>query len=310
MNRINKIAAALAVAICVSLLAGCSTQKSVPSSAKVSSNALSSSAAKKGDPNKKAILVVSFGTSYNDTREKTIGAIEKEIAAAYPDYTVRRAFTSQTIIDKLAKRDNLKIDNIEGAMKRLASDGYGTVICQPTHVMNGIEYDEMVTQVNEFKNQFSAIKFGHPLISSVQDYQNIVAALSKEFSNVSSRDALVFVGHGTDHFANATYAALDYRFKNDGHSNVFVGTVESYPDMPTVLKQIQSFGAKKVYIVPLMIVAGDHANNDIIGDQQGSWKTEFKKQGFIVEGVLKGLGEYKSIRDIFVAHVKETIAKK
>lgn len=268
----------------------------------------------KSDKEKKAILVVSFGTSYNHTRESTIGAIEKRIAESYKDYEVRRAFTSQVIINVLHKRDGIEVDNVTQAMSRLVSDGFSTVICQPTHVMNGIEYHDMVEAVNNFKDKINFIEYGAPLLSSVDDYQSIVNIVNNEvcksITSINGNDALVLMGHGTNHFANSTYSALDYKFKDNGNKNIFIGTVESYPDLGTVIKKVKELGAKKVYLTPLMIVAGDHACNDMASDEDSSWKTKFNNEGFEVETIIKGLGEYRGIQNMFVEHVGEAISRR
>lgn len=263
---------------------------------------------KKGDPSKKAVLVVSFGTSYNESREKTIGSVEKKIAGALPDYEQRRAFTSQIIIDKVAKRDNEKIDNVTEAMQKLVNEGFGTLVIQPTHVMNGEEYDEMKELTEPFEKNFVSVKYGKPLLTSSDDYADTVNAIAKDIPNLADKScAVVFMGHGTAHFANASYSALDYRFKAMGFENAFVGTVEGYPDLDKIKKDLAEFKPKKVVLVPLMIVAGDHANNDMAGDEEESWKTQLKKEGYEVECILKGLGEYEGIQDMFVKHCKDAL---
>ena len=312
----------LTSALCAGMLCACADSAPAESSSEPSSseqvsqaeesadaaeeNTVSEQDVQTGDPAKKAILVVSFGTSYNDTRDVTIGAIEKAIAEKNPDYEVRRAFTSQIIIDKLKKRDNLEIDNVTQAMERLIADGVGTVICQPTHVMNGFEYDDMKREVEAFAEHFETLKFGTPLLTSTQDYRDVVTAVNQEFS-VPEDTALVLMGHGTEHFANNTYAALAYHFNHNGNKNVFVGTVEGYPDLDTTIEDVKALGVQKVILAPLMVVAGDHATNDMAGDEEGSWKTAFKSEGFEVECVLKGLGEYSSIRDLYVAHAAQAM---
>lgn len=258
-----------------------------------------------GNEKKRAILVVSFGTSYDISREKTIGAIEKAIEEAYPAYEVRRAFTSQTIISKLFQ-NNIYIDNVQQAMERLVADGFGTVICQPTHIVNGLEYDEMIAQIKPFKSNFEHLEFGTPLLTSSEDYQDVVKAIKKEM-NIDPKDALVLMGHGTEHYSNAAYGALDYAFKDDEQKNVFVGTIEAYPGIKSVIKGVRRFNPRKVYLAPFMITSGDHANNDMAGKSENSWETMLKNEGFKVETILKGLGEYKSIRDIYVKHVGEAI---
>lgn len=257
----------------------------------------------KGDVNKKAVLVVSFGTSYNESREKTINAVENTIANAFADYDQKRAFTSQTIIDKLATRDNEQIDNVEQAMQKLVDEGYGTVVIQPTHVMNGKEYDEMKELTAPYEDKFVSIKYGKPLLTSSEDYETLINAIVAETPQIADKEtAVVFMGHGTEHFANATYSALDYRFKAMGYDNVFIGTVEGYPDIDKVKADLSSYNPKKVVLLPLMIVAGDHANNDMAGDEEDSWKTQLKKEGYEVECIVKGLGEYKGIQEMFAQH--------
>lgn len=252
---------------------------------------------------KRAILVVSFGTSYDDTRDKTIGAIEDDIAKAYPAYEVRRAFTSQTVINKLAQYDTLRIDNVQQAMEKLVAEGFGIVICQPTHVMNGLEYESMVSEVNAFRKYFKKLEIGTPLLTSAQDYKDVVNAVEKEFSQIPSNEALVFMGHGTQHYANASYAAMDYCFKETGDRNIFVGTIENYPDLNTVVKQVKRFGASKVYLAPFMVTAGEHVANDM----NSLWKNTFTDENFEVETIAKGLGEYSSIRQIYVKHAGEAV---
>ena len=262
----------------------------------------------KGDPTKKAILVVSFGTSYNDSREKTIGAIEEAISRACPDYTIKRAFTSRMIINKLKKRDGIQVDNVDEALHRLVLEGYGSVIIQPTHVMNGYEYEEMVSRIEPYKDSFEVLRVGTPLLTSAADYATLTEAIVAEVPEANQEDtAVILIGHGTDHYANSAYAALDYRIKDMGYHNIFIGTVENYPDLDTVKKQIAVHNAKKIVLYPLMIVAGDHANNDMAGDEEDSWKSVFEKEGYEVECNLKGLGEYEGIRRMFVHRVDAAI---
>lgn len=263
----------------------------------------------KGDASKQAILVVSFGTSYSETREATIGAVEKEISVSFPDHDVRRAFTSQTIIDKLKERDGLEIDNVTEAMDRLVSDGVGTLIVQPTHVMNGIEYDEMVSMIEPYKDRFESISYGAPMLSSDDDYDKVVDVIAEEIPQLSEPDtAVVLVGHGSEHFANAAYAALSYRFHSKGYENCFVGTVEAFPDIEDIKARVKESGAEKVVLLPFMIVAGDHATNDICGEEEGTWYTEFKNEGYEVTAIKKGLGEYAGLRSLFIDHINDVIA--
>lgn len=256
---------------------------------------------------RKALLVVSFGTSHAETREKTIGAIERDIAASFPEYEVRRAFTSGMILKVLEKRDGIVIDNVTEAMNRLADDGFREVLVQPTHVIPGDEYNDMVKAVAEFRDQFDEITIGTPLLYRTEDYQKVILAVIEQFPDLPEKAALVLMGHGTGHPINAAYAALDYQIKDMGYKNVFVGTVEGYPDLETVLRQVEAYRPEKVILLPLMVVAGDHAINDMAGEEEDSWKNVFEKAGFEVSCVLKGLGELQPIRGIYLEHVAQAI---
>lgn len=256
---------------------------------------------------KKALLAVSFGTSHAETREKTIGEIERNIAAAYPEYEVRRAFTSGMILNVLEKRDGILIDNVAEAMNRLVGDGFHEIMVQPTHVIPGDEYDDMVADVMMFRDRFDKITVGTPLLYRTEDYRKVICAVMGQFPGITDREALVLMGHGTGHPINAAYPALDYQFKDMGYPNVFVGTVEGYPEAETVLKQVKAYGPDKVIMLPLMVVAGDHAVNDMAGDEEDSWKTIFENAGFEVECILKGLGEFQSIRDIYLEHIAQAL---
>ena len=260
------------------------------------------------DTAKKGILVVSFGTSHEDTRAVTIDAIEKEIGAAFTDCKVYRAWTSKMILARISKRDHIHYDNVTEAMERMKKDGITDVIIQPTHVMNGVENDLMKKDVLACADHFQSVKFGAPLLTTEEDNEYVVKAVADEFPVIKDKEtALVLMGHGTEHYANAVYAALDYRFKDMGYENVIVGTVEGYPEIDQVLKQLGKCGVKKVVIAPFMIVAGDHAKNDMAGEEEDSWKNIISKAGYEVQTVLKGLGEYESIRKLFVEHAREAV---
>lgn len=259
---------------------------------------------------KQAILVISFGTSYTETLEKTIGAIERDIKNSFSNYEVRRAFTSGMIINKLKKRDGIHVDDVKEALTRLHGDGYDTVVCQPTHVMNGYEYDDMVDDIQKLSNLFKTLKIGAPLITTFDDYTAVTHAVMEEFSYVDKSEAVVFMGHGTEHHANAAYACLDYKFKDEGGDNLFVGTVEGYPELDSIIRRLREFRPSKVWLAPLMVVAGDHATNDMAGDDTSSWKNQLENEGYKVEAVLKGLGEYESIRRIYLSHVEDAEAIK
>lgn len=254
--------------------------------------------------NKKAILAVSFGTSHNDTREVTIDAIEKDMKDAFPDYALYRAWTSKMIIRKLKSRDHVHIHTVKEAMEQMRTDGITDVLVQPTHVINGIENDLMKEDALSHRDDFHSISFGDPLLTSEQDSLDVIQAVVDEFPDLDPEDALVFMGHGTTHYANSIYAALDYTFKDRGFKNIFLGTVEAYPSMETLMKMVKEYNPRKVILAPFMIVAGDHAKNDMAGDDPESWYNQFKAAGFDTEARFKGLGEYTGIRKILVEHLR------
>ena len=251
------------------------------------------------------ILTVSFGTSYNDSRDITIGAIENAIQAANPDKEVRRAFTSQIIIDKLKERDGLEIDNVEEAFARLVSDGVKELIVQPTHVMSGFEYDDLMEVVKANQGSFDSVKIGAPLLTSDDDYAKVIDAITAATAEYDDGEtAIVFMGHGTEHASNATYAKLQSMLGDAGKKNYYIGTVEAEPTLDDVVAAVKAGGYKRVVLEPLMVVAGDHANNDMAGDEEDSWKTVFEGQGFEVVPILRGLGQIEAIQDMYVDHVK------
>lgn len=253
---------------------------------------------------KKAILAVSFGTSHNDTRKITIDAIEKDMQDAFPAYSLYRAWTSKMIIKKVNSRDGVHIYTVKEAMEQMLQDGITDVLVQPTHVINGIENDLMKEDALAYQEQFHSISFGDPLLTSEQDNLAVIEAITSEFKDLATDEVLVLMGHGTTHYANAIYAALDYTFKDKGYSNIFLGTVEAYPTMESLLKMVHAYKPKKVVLAPFMIVAGDHAKNDMASDEPDSWYSQFKAEGYEVEPVLKGLGEYSGIRKLFIEHLK------
>ncbi len=252
----------------------------------------------------KAILAVSFGTSHNDTRKITIDAIEKDMQDAFPEYALYRAWTSKMIIKKVNTRDAVHICTVKEAMEQMLQDGITDVLVQPTHVINGIENDLMKEDALAFREKFHSISFGDPLLTTEQDNLAVIDAITSEFQYLNEDEVLVLMGHGTTHYANAIYAALDYTFKDKGYQNIFLGTVEAYPTMESLLKMVHAYQPKKVVLAPFMIVAGDHAKNDMASSDSDSWYSQFKAEGYEVEPVLKGLGEYPGIRKLFIKHLK------
>lgn len=257
----------------------------------------------------KAILVVSFGTSHNDTRAVTIDAIERDIQAAFPQYRIYRAWTSKMILAKLLRRDGEKIPTVREAMEEMCRDGITHVVVQPTHVINGVENDLMKEDALAYRDSFSSIVFGDPLLTSEEDTSAVIQAVAEEFHDLRADEALVLMGHGTTHFANSIYAAMDYQFKDSGYPNIFLGTVEAYPSMMSLQRLLRAYGPKKVILAPFMIVAGDHAKHDMAGDDEESWYSQFKAAGYQVECVVRGLGEYSGVRKLFIKHVTEALER-
>ena len=256
----------------------------------------------------KAILIVSFGTSYEETRKKTIDAIEKDIADAFSDTAkIYTAWTSRMIISKLSKR-GVKVNTVCGAMEQMETDGITDVIIQPTHIINGTEYDLLKEDALKYAARFTSLRFGRPLLTSEDDYEKTAEILSESFPAVSSKDtAYVLMGHGSSHYANPAYAALSWRMADMGRPDIIIGTVESYPDIYAVIRAAKRYGAKKIILAPFMIVAGDHANNDMAADTPFSWKSLFEEAGFEASCVMKGLGEYPKVRKMFIGHIKDAI---
>ena len=257
----------------------------------------------------KEILVVSFGTSYSNSRHVTIGAIEDAIREAYPDYQVRRAFTAQIIIDKLKKEENIEIDNVKQALDRAVANGVKTLIVQPTHLMNGLEYNDLKKELDKYKDKFDKIALGEPLLTSDEDFKQVIAAITNDTKEyLDGETAICFMGHGTEADSNKVYATLQEKLKAAGYNDYFVGTVEATPTVDDVIAQVKESGkCKRVILQPLMVVAGDHANNDMAGDEEGSWATKFKAAGFEVKPVLRGLGQIYDIQKIYLEHVKAAI---
>ena len=254
------------------------------------------------DIDKKALLVISFGTSYKDTREKTIDVSEQALAASFPEYDLKRAFTSQIIIDILSDRDGIEVDNVSEAIEKLYQEGYGEVLVQPLHVINGAEYTDLMNELAPYQDKFAKLAIGSPLLTSSDDYKAMVAAVSAAMPEIGENEAIVLMGHGTHHHANSAYGALDYTFKAEGYSNVYVGTVEGYPELDDVMTWLEVNGIEKVSLMPLMVVAGDHAQNDMAGDEDDSWKVILKSAGYEVDTLLVGLGEMEGIHQMYVEH--------
>ena len=276
------------------------------------------------------ILVVSFGTSFNDSRAEDIGGVEKALQAAYPDWSVRRAFTAQIIINHVQARDDEKIDNMDQALERAVNNGVKNLVVQPTHLMHGAEYDELTEAVENYKDKFESVKIAEPLLGEVgadetainEDKAAVAEAITAEAVKTAGFDSLdaakeegtafVFMGHGTSHTAKISYSQMQAQMEQLGYENVFIGTVEGEPEdtaCEAVIEKLKNAGYKKVILRPLMVVAGDHANNDMAGDDDDSWKSQFEASGAFdsIDTQIAGLGEIDAIQQLYVAHTQAAI---
>ena len=275
----------------------------------------------------KELLVVSFGTSFNASRAADISGVEKALQAANPDWSVRRAFTAQIIINHVQARDDEKIDNMDQALERAVKNGVKKLVVQPTHLMHGAEYDELTETVNSYKDKFESVKIAEPLLGEVgadatainEDKAAVAKAITAEAVKTAEYDSLdaaaedstafVFMGHGTSHTAKISYSQMQAQMEQLGYKNVFIGTVEGEPEdtsCESVIAKVKDAGYKNVILRPLMVVAGDHANNDMAGDDNDSWKSQFEasKNFDSVKIQIAGLGEIDAIQQLYVAHTK------
>ncbi len=258
----------------------------------------------------KELLVVSFGTSFNDSRRLTIGGIERALQKAFPDWSVRRAFTSQIIIDHVKSRDGEVIDNVSEALDRAVENGVKTLVVQPTHLMHGYEYTDLVNELAEYADAFESITVGEPLVNSAEDFSMTAAVLADVTASYNDgKTAIVYMGHGTEAESNEIYAKMQQLMKDAGYENYFIGTVEAEPSLEDVLALVQAGSYERVVLRPMMIVAGDHANNDMAGEEEDSWKSVFEAAGYEVECVLQGLGQSSVVQQMFVQHCAEAMAK-
>ena len=276
------------------------------------------------------LLVVSFGTSFNDSRAEDVKGIEDALAEAYPDWSVRRAFTAQIIINHVQARDDEKIDNMDQALERAVDNGVKNLVVQPTHLMHGAEYDELTEAVENYKDKFESVKIAEPLLGEVgadetainEDKAAVAEAITAEAVKTAGFDSLdaakeegtafVFMGHGTSHTAKISYSQMQAQMEQLGYENVFIGTVEGEPEdtaCEAVIEKLKNAGYKKVILRPLMVVAGDHANNDMAGDDDDSWKSQFEASGVFdsIDTQIAGLGEIDAIQQLYVAHTQAAI---
>ena len=276
------------------------------------------------------LLVVSFGTSFNDSRAEDVKGIEDALAAAYPDWSVRRAFTAQIIINHVQARDGEAIDNMQQALDRAVANGVKNLVVQPTHLMHGAEYDEMTEAINEYKDKFESVAIAEPMLGEVGDDATVInddkKAVAQAITDEACKEAgfddmkaaadagtaFVFMGHGTSHTANVTYDQMQTQMDDLGFTNAFIGTVEGEPEdtaCDKVIEKVKEAGFKNVILRPLMVVAGDHANNDMAGDDEDSWKSQFVASGDFdsVDCQIEGLGRIAAVEDLYVSHTKAAI---
>lgn len=245
---------------------------------------------------KVAILMVHFGTTHDDTRVLTIDAMNKKAQAEFPDVELREAYTARIVIKRLGERGIVKQKPLD-VLTQLQKEGYTYVLIQTSTIIDGVEMESLQKDIAEVQSQFKEIRIGDPLLYSPEDYENLINVLTQ---NVDSKIAYVWVGHGTYDSNTAQYAMLDYMLKAKGHTNCFVGTIEGYPSYDDMLQQLKASGLKKVVLVPLMFVAGEHAKNDIAED----WKTDLEKEGYSVDVKMEGLGQNPEIQDLYISHLK------
>ena len=274
------------------------------------------------------LLVVSFGTSYNDSRVNDIKSIEDALQEAYPDWSVRRAFTAQIIINHIQARDGEKIDNMTQALERAVANGVKNLVVQPTHLMHGAEYDEMCAAIDEYRDQFESVSIAEPLLGEVgsdatvinADKEAVAKAITAAAVEASGFDSLeaakeagaafVLLGHGTAHVARVSYSQMSTQMQQLGYENVFIGTVEGEPEetaCESVIEEVRAAGYTTVILRPLMVVAGDHANNDMAGSDDDSWKPMFEDAGFTVDCQIAGLGGIADIQALYIAHTQAAI---
>ena len=254
------------------------------------------------------LLVLSFGTSYNDSRRLTIGAIEQALEDAFPDYSVRRGFTANIVIDHVERRDGIHIDDINESLDRAVDNGVKNLVVQPTHLMNGLEYDEIVGKLAEYADCFDKISVGEPLLTSDEDFDVVADAIIEATAEYDDGEtAICFMGHGTEAESNQIYEKMQQVLTDKGMENYYVGTVEAAPSLDDVLAAVGEKEYKRVVLRPLMVVAGDHANNDMAGDEEGTWKTAFEEAGYEVVSVLEGLGQLEAVQQLYVSHAQAAI---
>ena len=257
---------------------------------------------------KQALLAVSFGTSHAETRKRTIEAIERDLRDAFPERDFYRAWTSGFVRKKLKETEGLVIDSVPEAMERIRSDGIGDVLVQPTHMLAGGEFEKTEEEIRARRSHFSQIRLGAPLLAEQEDLLSLASALKEAFSGILKTDLLALMGHGSENLADNPYEQLNQIFSAGGLDNFRAGTVEHAPGFAPVLHAARERRPGKIYLAPLMVVAGDHALHDLCGPAEDSWESRLRREGYETVGILKGLGEYERIRAQYVAHARRAAA--
>ena len=254
---------------------------------------------------KQALLVVSFGTSFPDSRRKAIDRLEEDLRQQFPERDFFHAYTSSVIRKLIEKNEQIHIPSVEEVMRDIAGSGYEDLLVQPTHVIDGIENHQMKQDICRFQDKIAHIRIGEPLLTDDSDYKACVKAVMGQWTPEPEKDtAIFFMGHGTSHEKNSCYERLNCAFQEQGYSNVYVGTVEALPDLEELIDRIRPYHYKRIIMEPFMLVAGDHAYNDMAGSGSDSWKSVLEKEGFEVVAKIAGLGELQAIRDIYVSHAR------
>ncbi len=260
---------------------------------------------------KKAILVVSFGTSHLQALEEDICSVERALGAAFPDRELRRAFTSGVIRRKLLRRDGIKVDGVVEALEALRLENFEDVLVQPTHILNGVETERLMAEARLYALVFERFAVGQPLLSSTEDYARLADAIMEEMPNLGYDGALVLMGHGTGHFINAAYPAMEYVFHDRGYGNVFVGTVEGYPTIQEVIRRLdEQLNVRRVLVAPMLLVAGEHVRRDMAGEHPESWVNQLTAHNYRAQPLLRGLGAYESVCRMYVEHAQAALGAK
>ncbi|HAU87037.1 MAG TPA: sirohydrochlorin cobaltochelatase [Lachnospiraceae bacterium] len=258
---------------------------------------------------KQAILLVSFGTSNKETREKTFFAIQREVEKQFPKYLVYHAFTGEKIIKKIKEKEGVQISNLKETLEQIREHGIKKLIVQPTYVICGMEYEKMVQEVSEHLDKFDSVVFGKPLLSEREDYEKAAEVVKVHVPVKSKEEAVVFMGHGTKKSGTQCYTIMDEILKKNGHRNIYMAAMDGDPSIQDVIKKMEEQPYEKVMLIPFLVASGYHARKDMIGQQKDSWKNLLLNKGYKVEYLLTGLGEYPQIQKLYCEHIRKARKK-